>query len=155
MNTSFGSKLARRCFMLSLLVSAAAALAVLSTFYMAQAATPPSGSYRQTCQDIKASSRVLKARCQTRYRSFVRTALAGYRNCTGDIANVNGQLVCRELEGDITLFEHSYFRGRSLAVTSDVANLPRWFNDVASSVRVRRGTWQLCTEQRVVIKLVF
>ena len=97
------------------LIPAIAALALSMCATVSQAAHPPSGSYRQSCEDIRASSRVLKARCQTRNRSFVRTSLAGYRNCRGDIANNNGQLVCREILGDITLFEHSYFRGRSLA----------------------------------------
>ncbi len=146
MSTSIGVKFAGRCSILSLLAPAIAALVFLTTALPAQAATPPSGSYRQSCNDIKASSRVLKARCQTRNRTFVRTSLAGYRNCMGDIANANGQLVCRAVQGDITLYEHTYFRGRSLAVTSDVSNLPRWFSDIASSVRVRRGSWQVCTD---------
>lgn len=149
MDISFGLTVARRRSMLSILASAIAALVFLTDALPAQAATPPGGSYRQTCNDIKAS--VLKARCQTRYRTFVRTSLAGYRNCRGDIANLNGQLVCREVEGDITLYEQTYFRGRSLAITSDVANLPRWFNDAASSVRVRRGSW--CAPIGVIVPI--
>ncbi len=128
------------------LVPAITALVLLMGATASQAATPPSGSYRQTCERISASSRVLKARCLTRNRTFVRTSLAGYRNCTGDIANSNGQLVCREVQGDITLFEHPFYRGRALAVTADVSNLPRWFNDMTSSVRVRRGVWQVCSD---------
>ena len=112
----------------------------------AQAAPPPSGSYLQTCQNAQANPISLKAFCQTRYGNFVRARLDYYSNCRGDIANMNGRLVCREIEGDITLYEHSNFRGRSLQVNSDVPALPRWFNDVASSIRVRRGSWQVCAD---------
>ena len=51
---------------------------------------------------------------KTRYGNFIRARLDNYRNCRGDIANLDGRLVCREIEGDITLYEHSYFRGRAL-----------------------------------------
>jgi len=70
--------------------------------------------------------------------------MEGYRNCLGDIANVSGRLACREKPGDLLLFEHSNYRGRQFPVNNNTAALPRWFNDVASSVRVRRGSWQVC-----------
>jgi hypothetical protein len=112
----------------------------------AQAAPPPPGSYKQTCQNIRANAFVLKAFCQTRNGKYVRASLDDYRSCRGDIANIEGRLACRQIEGDITLFEHKSFGGRSLPLNSDVVNLPRWFNDITSSIRVRRGTWQVCTD---------
>ena len=76
----------------------------------------------------------------------MRARLDFYRNCRGDIANMDGRLVCRESEGDITLYEHSNFRGRSLQVSGDMPAVPRWFNDMASSIQVRRGAWQVCED---------
>src|SRR5262245_21768164 len=131
-------------FKLFAAVTAVSAILVAAQMAAAAPAPPPPGSYRQSCQDIRASFRILKARCATRRGGYVRTSLAGYLDCQGDIANADGRLVCRE--ADLTLFEGPYFRGRSVSLFADAASLPRWFNDRASSIRVRRGTWQVCTD---------
>lgn len=48
---------------------------------------------------------------------------------------------------DILFFEHPDFNGRRFAANYSVANLADLgFNDRASSVVVRRGAWQLCTD---------
>jgi len=44
------------------------------------------------------------------------------------------------------LFEHDNFQGRSYAVNREAVNLARvGFNDVASSLVIRTGRWQLCS----------
>lgn len=47
----------------------------------------------------------------------------------------------------IELFEHDQFQGRRFATGENVANLaPLGFNDLASSVNVPGGQWQLCED---------
>lgn len=59
----------------------------------AQAAPVPAGSYQQSCRDITAGGGVLVATCRRR-GEWNYTTLADYRDCDGDIANVNGRLTC-------------------------------------------------------------
>lgn len=131
-------------------LSVGAALAALTALVIFVSAAPshaapvPSGSYQSTCTGIRATPRVLTARCRTRDGRLIRARLEGYRSCLGDIANISGRLTCREKPGDILLFEHTNYRGRQFPVNNNTAALPRWFNDVASSIRVRRGSWQVC-----------
>jgi len=48
---------------------------------------------------------------------------------------------------ELTLFEHDNFNGRRFEVNGSVSNLAgAGFNDRASSVVVRRGTWQVCDD---------
>ncbi len=184
------------------------ALAALVFFASAaaHAAPPPPGSYRDSCNNIRAFSNVLRARCERNNGRTVRTQLNAYSNCVGDISNYDGrliclrrnqvpagswskdcvnprlvapdvfgadcrslrggriaaqiplnqcpsgltanrgQLVCEEPRGDIILYEHVNYRGRAFATSADVPYLSRPFNDIASSVRIARGTWQVCTD---------
>lgn len=47
----------------------------------------------------------------------------------------------------LTLFEHDNFQGQRFDVRGAVENLANTgFNDIASSARVREGTWQLCDD---------
>jgi hypothetical protein len=47
----------------------------------------------------------------------------------------------------ITLYEHDNFNGRSHRATSSLSNLDQnSFNDTASSVTIRGGSWQLCDD---------
>ncbi|WP_071324951.1 beta/gamma crystallin-related protein [Janthinobacterium sp. 1_2014MBL_MicDiv] len=49
--------------------------------------------------------------------------------------------------GEITLFEDDNFRGRSVTLRETSDNLtPQGFNDKASSIMVRSGTWEVCTD---------
>lgn len=51
------------------------------------------------------------------------------------------------LAGEITLFEHRDFRGDSFTLHRGAANLDRiGFNDSASSVIVRDGVWEVCSD---------
>jgi hypothetical protein len=55
---------------------------------------PPQGSYRVTCQDITADSQRVYATCRARNGKWWKTALSGWRSCSGDIANLDGRLSC-------------------------------------------------------------
>jgi hypothetical protein len=45
------------------------------------------------------------------------------------------------------LYEHDNFQGRSYAVSREAVNLARvGFNDIASSLVIRSGRWQLCSD---------
>jgi hypothetical protein len=55
----------------------------------------PDGSYRQTCQDVRADGDRLYARCQKKNNDWRSTSLKHYDNCRGEITNVNGRLECR------------------------------------------------------------
>lgn len=49
--------------------------------------------------------------------------------------------------GDLTLFEHSEFRGRAVPVHDHTRDLSRaGFNDVTSSLVVRSGRWEICMD---------
>jgi hypothetical protein len=48
---------------------------------------------------------------------------------------------------EVTLYSRPDFQGRSVTLRNDAANFQRFgFNDRVSSLRVRRGTWELCTD---------
>jgi Beta/Gamma crystallin len=49
--------------------------------------------------------------------------------------------------GDLVLYEHDNFAGRSLGVVREVGNFASvGFNDIASSLIIRSGRWQLCRD---------
>lgn len=49
--------------------------------------------------------------------------------------------------GEITLFEDAGFRGRPVTLRYDTGDLSRMgFNDKASSIIVRSGTWEVCKD---------
>jgi hypothetical protein len=49
--------------------------------------------------------------------------------------------------GSLTLFEHANYGGMTFDVADEVADLgPVGFNDRASSIRIRGGRWQVCTD---------
>ena len=54
----------------------------------------PSGGYAQTCQDIRINGNTLEARCQTRDGNWNQTSLQNFNQCTSQIENDNGRLVC-------------------------------------------------------------
>jgi hypothetical protein len=48
---------------------------------------------------------------------------------------------------DLSLFEHSAFRGRQLLLRGDTADLEDMgYRDAVSSLVVRSGRWEVCTE---------
>lgn len=54
----------------------------------------PTGSYTQSCQDIRVSGDDLHARCQNRKGELRDAKLDDYRKCSGDIVNDDGHLHC-------------------------------------------------------------
>lgn len=49
--------------------------------------------------------------------------------------------------GDVILFEHSEFRGEAVEITGAVPVLnDARFNDRTSSIAIRRGAWEVCTD---------
>ncbi|GAA0756541.1 hypothetical protein GCM10009107_35120 [Ideonella azotifigens] len=50
-----------------------------------------------------------------------------------------------QAQGQVTLFEHDGFRGRSFSAEQDIPDFRRFgFNDRASSVTVAGGAWEVC-----------
>jgi CVNH domain len=54
----------------------------------------PGGGYTQTCQEIRTSGSTLEANCQTRNGQWNRTTLQNFNQCTAEIENDDGRLVC-------------------------------------------------------------
>ena len=49
----------------------------------------------------------------------------------------------------ITFYEHEGFRGRTFVTSKPVTNLQRrGFNDLASSVSVKSGRWEVCDDEQ-------
>jgi len=70
-----------------------ALVAVIAVATTASAQVPP-GGYLQTCRDVRFDGFNLSALCQAAGGQFFPSRLAGAGGCRGDIANLNGQLVC-------------------------------------------------------------
>src|SRR5262245_4865847 len=71
----------------------AALIAFVMLSATAEAAPAPAGSYQQSCRDITAGGGILVATCR-KGGAWNYTTLSDYRDCDGDIANVNGRLTC-------------------------------------------------------------
>ena len=61
---------------------------------------PRRGSYWDSCMEWSLSGNVLKAKCRTfsfriRDDDYYETSLSNYSDCKGDIANEEGNLVCK------------------------------------------------------------
>ncbi len=54
----------------------------------------PRGSFLNTCRDVRVDGDTLKARCQASDGRWGWTNLNDWDSCRGDIANINGQLMC-------------------------------------------------------------
>ena len=59
---------------------------------------PPSGTYKNSCRDIKLEGNKLKAECQKKNGNYKRTSI-NYKNCSRDIWNDNGELSCKKKNG--------------------------------------------------------
>ena len=60
----------------------------------ARADSPPKGSYQQSCNNVSAQGSTLSASCKNRGGGWQQTTLSDYRQCIGDISNMNGSLQC-------------------------------------------------------------
>ena len=123
---------------------------------------PPRGSYVETCREITTFSGNVYARCKTSDGRWTWTG-AHLRDCNSQgLANAgDGRLICQSLvsggggggrpgggnpyRADAVLFEHAGYEGRPYEVRGDMPDLTVIkFNDLASSVRILRGEWQVC-----------
>ena len=79
-----------------------------------------------------------------RFAPVMLAALAGLV-VTADLAEA--QRHDRGHGPSITLYDQPNYQGRSVVIDSDAENLD-WvnFNDMASSIRVRRGQWEVCVD---------
>lgn len=59
---------------------------------------PPSGSYRNSCKDIKVQGNKLRASCEKRNGKWKQSSI-NYKNCNRDIWNDNGELSCSKKNG--------------------------------------------------------
>ena len=58
-------------------------------------------------------------------------------------------LLATQAAAQITFYEHDGFRGRAFTTDKQIGDLQRFgFNDLASSVVVDRGRWEVCTDAR-------
>ena len=105
----------------------------------------PGGSWSQSCRNARIYGSVLYAQCRDRLNFWRETSL-DLRNCDGEVRNNNGRLVCGfGGYGRITLYKHANFGGRSRTYDGDVPDLNlQAFGNLASSVVVQGGVWQLC-----------
>lgn len=55
----------------------------------------PSGTYQQSCRDIRGDGNTLSASCQKKDGSWNNTSLSHYNDCRGQIENDDGNLRCR------------------------------------------------------------
>jgi len=109
----------------------------------------PGGNWRATCQDAHIYNSVLYARCRDGYGAW-HDASIDLRQCRNDVSNVGGRMVCAYDDGGsyqrITLYRHSGFYGAARSFSDDVPDLRRYgFADIASSVVIAGGAWQLCS----------
>ncbi|HRD30042.1 MAG TPA: beta/gamma crystallin-related protein, partial [Caulobacter sp.] len=129
----------------------------------------PGGSYQRSCRDITAFNGRLYARCQTPGGGFVDSEVY-YRACAqGRVENVDGRLQCEGWSGGggyggpggpgpgpggyggggptgLIAYENPDYRGMRLEVSDSIPDLyASGLDDQITSVRVLRGSWQLCT----------
>lgn len=64
---------------------------------------PPSGSYQLTCTEAKMVGIDLHASCLSYSGGWPTSSLAKAHSCSGDIANINGKLICNPPVGEFTL----------------------------------------------------
>lgn len=65
--------------------------------------TPPRGTYQQSCFNIMMSGTSLDAQCSDRSGFGHQSRLENAHLCTGDIANINGKLMCNPPVGNFSL----------------------------------------------------
>ena len=149
-------------------LAVATALTGATATAWAQSVQTPNGSYRTSCSDVNAyrgsnGGKVLNARCRMANGGWFQSSLR-FDGCYGDIANINGRLVCKSSPAPgsgpqpggnsgplppatLTLYGQPGYRGASLVLRGPAPSLSPWsFGDKAKSVQIRGvGRWQVCT----------
>ncbi len=106
----------------------------------------PGGNWRYSCREYRIYGRILYAECRDNYGAWRATSL-DLRQCGNNVSNFGGRLVCGQggSPGRITLYRHSHFIGTAYSFTASVRDLNLYdFGNVASSVVVQGGLWELC-----------
>lgn len=150
-----------------LISSMIAGLALVAGAAHAAPRHPPKGSYLASCESpVLSNTGVLTAQCRDHEGRLVPAVLRTPDCGKGDIANSDGRLTCPPLfvartkskpppkapgplvgPGSLTLYADIDYKGKTLELVRDVADLNLSnFNNVASSIRVRGGVWQLCAD---------
>lgn len=131
----------------------------------------PDGSYQRSCRDLTAFNGRLYGRCQAPGGAFLDTELS-YRSCPrGRVSNIGGRLQCEDNGGGqgpgggygdlgpgggggggygggqgLIAYENPDYRGMRLEVSESMPDLySSGLDDMITSVRVLRGSWQVCT----------
>lgn len=148
--------------------AAAAALSASGAAAWAQSVQMPGGSYRASCSNVNAyrgqnGARIVTARCRMANGGWFQSSLR-FDGCRGDIANINGRLVCKSSPApgtgpvpggnpgplppaSLVLYGQPGYRGASVVLRGPAPSLAPWsFGDKAKSLQIRgRGRWQVCT----------
>ena len=147
------------------------ALATAAAAVPAQAQLPP-GSYQRQCRDISLQGQFLSARCRSSRGDWAVSSINVASCSTGIGVDHQGGLICggpgvdpsrppppgyypppgaRPPPGydrsSITIYDRFGYRGRSMRLDGDVANLDgTGFNDRVASIRLRKrsGPWLAC-----------
>ena len=61
-------------------------------------------SFLRSCESVQVERGMLRARCQTVSGAWQSTLLQGWESCSGDIANIDGQLQCRREPERVSLW---------------------------------------------------
>jgi len=149
-------------------LAAATALSATAVTAWAQSVQVPGGSYRTSCRDGNASrgpngGKGPTPRSQMPNGGWFQSSLR-FDGCRGDIANINGRLICRSSPApgggpipggnpgplppaSLVLFGQPGYRGSSVVLRGPAPSLAPWsFGDKAKSLQVRGvGRWQVCT----------
>ncbi len=132
----------------------------------------PRGSYAQSCSGSYVNQGRLYADCRNLRGQMRETSIQLSRCGDFDIQNRDGLLMCGPNRGDyednsrpgdgwgngrpgggwgndrggsITVYRDSQFRGASQTFDGAISNLRNYgMNDAISSIRVSRGTWEVC-----------
>lgn len=155
---------------MSYLKHAAALAAALVAFAAPAVAAPPwngpfdelpDGSYQRSCRDLTAFNGRLYARCQAPGGGLVDSDIDVGACARGRVENIDGRLRC---EGGgyggggyggggygggpptgLIVYENPDYRGMRLEIGDSIPDLiDSGLDDQITSVRVLRGSWQLC-----------
>lgn len=89
-----GEEVWRTTMKLAVMAVAAVLLAAVGAAPPASSQGIPRGSYLSSCDNVGVRGNILIATCRRRGGGELRTALAGFPRCVGDIGNNNGVLQC-------------------------------------------------------------
>ena len=109
-----------------------------------QQAGVPSGSYTQSCQEIRVHGDDLEARCQAVDGSWHKSKLDDFQKCGGDVANDNGNLRC--VNGALAPGYAGGYRGPAGVVgipyTQNCKDIKTHGDELEARCKNSHGDWQ-------------